>query len=529
MPRFAAIDVGSNASRLRVVSVKAVEPRGPGRVDPERPYPGWKTLVSERVPVRLGHSVFQTGALDPSMMDREVETMRRFAGLMEDHEVDAYRAVVTASVRDASNGSVLLERVRREAGVRLEAIDGIEEARLVALAVGTKMDLDGHTLLMDLGGGSLELSEIESHTPRFTTSLPIGTVRFLEAFMSAEGAVTQREDALVREALDRILAPVRESLSTERFARLVGTGGNLEAIAKLCGERRGQNDRFDVGAAEGALRKLAKLSKPERVERFGLKPDRADVIVPALYVVTAVARLVGAETVDVPRVGLREGLLREQVERHFRVWDERLERRTIVASARAYGRRFHFDERHAERVAGFAMRLFEGLSPLHRMSEAESRPLELSAWLHDVGDFVSPTNHHRHSQYLIEHGEIMGLSPMERRYVALLARFHRSSPPSEKHADVRAMDEEARRVLAWQVGILRVADALDREHRSKVRAIRVRIEGDAIVIGLESEEDVALELWTVDRKRAVLEEVSGKRVVVEPIRRAPGDEAPATL
>src|SRR5690606_423889 len=102
-----------------------------------------------------------------------------------------------------------------------------------------------------------------------------------------------------------------------------------------------------------------------------LKPDRADVIVPALYVVTAVARRVGAEVVDVPRVGLREGLLKEQVERHFQVWDERWERRSVVAAARAHGRRFHFDERHAERVAHFAKRLFEGLSTLHRMDEAD--------------------------------------------------------------------------------------------------------------------------------------------------------------
>jgi exopolyphosphatase / guanosine-5'-triphosphate,3'-diphosphate pyrophosphatase len=514
LPRFAAIDVGSNASRLRIVSVKEVEAKRGEKVDPERPYPGWKTLVSERVPVRLGHSVFQTGALDPAMMDLEVETMRHFAGLMEDHEVDAYRAVVTASTRGASNGQELIQRVHKEAGIRLESIDGIEEARLVALAVSTKIDLEGHSLIMDLGGGSLELSELDNQTPRFSTSLPIGTVRFLEAFMSAEGPVDAREDALVREALDRILSPIRDSFSGEPFARLVGTGGNLEAIAKLCGERRGSNDLFTRKAAVGALQKLAKLTSGARAKRFDLKPDRADVIVPALYVVTAVAKLVGAEVIDVPRVGLREGLLREQVERHFEVWDERRERRTLVASARAYGRRFHFDERHAEKVVQFAMRLFEALSTLHRLGESESKALELAAWLHDIGDFVSPSSHHKHSQYLIEHGEIMGLSQGARRFVALLVRFHRGSPPSVKNGEIRAMDAEERRRFAWLVGMLRVADALDREHRSKVKAIRVRIEGDAIAIDVEAEDDVSLELWTVGRKASVLEEASGKRVVV---------------
>jgi exopolyphosphatase / guanosine-5'-triphosphate,3'-diphosphate pyrophosphatase len=513
LPRFAAIDVGSNASRLRIVSVKEVS-KGPEKVDPEQPYPGWKTLVSERVPVRLGHSVFQTGALDPAMMDLEVETLRHFAGLMEDHEVDRYRAVVTASTRDATNGEELLERAQKEAGIRLESIDGLEEARLVALAVSTKIDLVGHSLLMDLGGGSLEISELENQTPLFSTSLPIGTVRFLEAFMSESDPVDARSEALLREAIDRILSPLRESFSRESFTRLIGTGGNLEAIAKLCGERRGSNDVFSAKAAVVALKKLAKLTPAARAKRYALKPDRADVIVPALYVVTAVARLVGAEVVDVPRVGLREGLLREQVERYFQVWDERRERRTLIASARAYGRRFHFDERHAERVVAFARRLFESLAPVHGLGEQDGKALELAAWLHDIGDFVSPSGHHRHSQYLIEHGEIMGLSPAERRYVAHLARFHRGSAPSAKSGDFRDMDADAQRSFVWLAGMLRVADALDREHRSKVAAIQVRVEDATITICVEAEDDVSLELWTVGRKASLLEEASGRRVVV---------------
>src|SRR5690606_386487 len=132
--------------------------------------------------------------------------------------------VVTASARDASNGRELIDRVQREAGVRLETIEGLEEARLVALAVSAKIDLEGHSLLMDLGGGSLELSELESQTPLFSTSLPVGTVRFLEAFMSADEPVSSRENALIRESLERTLKPVRESFSGAPFARLVGTG-----------------------------------------------------------------------------------------------------------------------------------------------------------------------------------------------------------------------------------------------------------------------------------------------------------------
>lgn len=513
MPRFAAIDVGSNASRLRIVAVKEIGASS-GSVDPEHPTPGWKTLVSERVPARLGHSVFQTGRLAPEMVDLEVETMRRFADLMEDHEVDSYRAVVTASARDAENGHELIERVRREAGIRLEAIDGLEEARLVRLAVGMKLDLGGHVLLMDLGGGSLELSELEENSPRFTTSLPVGTVRFLEAYMNSGGAVSPREDALVREALERTLSPLSESFSGARFDRLVGTGGNLEAIAKLCGEQKGTNAVFTTKAAELALEKLKKLSPKERTKKFDLKPDRADVIVPALYVVTALARLVAAEVVDVPRVGLREGLLREQVERHFRVWDAGREHANVIASARAFGRRFHFDERHGAKVAALSRRLFSALSALHDLGDDDARVLEVAAWLHDVGEFVSPTGHDRHSQYLIEHGEIVGLSPAERREIALLARYHRRTPLDPKGPDLKGMGAQALARFSWLTGMLRVADALDREHRSKVGDLRVKLEDGVIALELVAEDDVALETWSVGRKAELLESMAGRKIEV---------------
>src|SRR5690606_27626738 len=180
--------------------------------------------------------------------------------------------------------------------------------------------------------------------------------------------------------------------------------------------------------------------------------------------------------------------------------DERRERGKVVASSRAYGRRFHFDERHAEKVAELALRLFEALSTLHRLGEPEGRALELAAWLHDIGEFVSPTGHHEHSQYLVEHGEIMGMAASERRHVGLLVRHHRRTPETSKQLDLRGASAEELRRFAWLVGMLRVADALDREHRQKVRSMRVRIEGETISIDLQAEDDLSLELWTVGRK-----------------------------
>ena len=192
MPRFAAIDVGSNASRLVIVDARDAR-----HVTP------YKNL---RVPVRLGHSVFLTGRLDPESIDHAVLAMQEFAQAMKEAEVVSYRAIATASARGASNADVLFERVQEEAGIDLNAIDGIEEARLVALAVRTQMPLAGHVLLADLGGGSLELSEVDGGANGFSTSLPIGTVRLLEAFFTKTGEVDDDREELVHEYLERVLA-----------------------------------------------------------------------------------------------------------------------------------------------------------------------------------------------------------------------------------------------------------------------------------------------------------------------------------
>ena len=262
--RFAAIDVGSNASRLHIV-----EANEPGHLSPYR---------ALRIPVRLGHSVFQTGRLDAETLEASVAAMRRFAATMEEARVERYRAVVTASARSAENADELIHRTRDEAGIRLDVVDGSEEARLVALAVSSKVPLAGHCLLADLGGGSFELSESDDSTRGFMVSLPIGTVRLLEAFLSGGEPVDPRQDRLVREYVDRLLAPHRRKLRRRPWDKVIGTGGNFVALAQLC-PAAGDGPAIDLNAARALLAEMGPLSAAERALEWSLNEDRADVIV----------------------------------------------------------------------------------------------------------------------------------------------------------------------------------------------------------------------------------------------------------
>lgn len=523
MPRFAAIDVGSNASRLLIVQAK----------EPHRQRP----FRSLRIPVRLGHGVFQTGELDPVTLDECVQAMRTFAEAMEDARVDDYRAVVTASARSATNGHELIERVRREAGIRLDTVDGIEEARLVGLAVREAMPLDGHALLMDLGGGSLELSELyfpggasEAAAPGaaephavvparggagFVVSLAIGTVRLLEAFLRGGEPVSPDQDRLVREYVDRLLAPHRRKLRRRPWDHVIGTGGNLVAAAELAPAAEASRPTIDVARAREMLIELSALSAADRAARFGLKPDRADVIVPALYVICAMADLAQVERIEVPGVGVKEGIITELVEKHYRVWDYGREDDRVLVAALHLGRRYHFDERHAVQVTDLATQIFDATAKLHGLGAKSRMMIKVAALLHDVGDFLNPQSHHKHSQYIIENSDLMGVTPETRKMIALVARYHRRAPPTIRHTTFRGLSPDDRERVRKLSAILRIADALDRAHLGKVSELELVLKKDALYLTIESDQDLALEVWTVERKADLWRELFGREVRVK--------------
>jgi exopolyphosphatase/guanosine-5'-triphosphate,3'-diphosphate pyrophosphatase len=500
VPRFASIDIGSNASRLLVVEADAAD-----RI---------VELASIRKPVRMGHSVFLTGKLDTKAIDECVRVLKDFKKRFVELDVTEVRAVVTAAARDAENASVLLEKAA-DAGIELEAIDGAEEARLVKVAVEKRVPLvDKRALLCDLGGGSLELSEVHHDEVRFSTSLEIGTVRLLESFLDAGKAVTKNQEKLLAEYVERVLAPVAASYGKRTYDVVVGTGGSFDAIAELVPMKGHAMPTIDVSAARKLLVRMKKLTAAARRKRFGLRPDRADVIVPALYALVAVADLARTDAIVAPGVGLKEGLASELVEKHFRVWDPKLDEHLAARAAVQLGRRYHFDETHATQVDRIATQLFDRLGDLHGLGQEDRVLLRVAALTHDIGEFVESSAHHKHTQYILEHSDIMGLSPELRSIVGCIARYHRRAEPSQKHESFGALDAEAQRKVRRLSAILRIADALDRGHRSKVQSLEVAVSNREVTLKATGREDLSLEMWTTARKASLFEQTFKRPVRV---------------
>ncbi len=504
MPRFAAIDVGSNALRLRIVEASAPShsPKDQLALLPDREAAeNWRDVATVRAPVRLGAEVFVTGRLAPASIGQACDALRDFRAEMDRTKVDAYRAIATSAVREAKNGATLIERARREAGVEIETIEGIEEARLIQLAVTRRLPVgDERALLVDVGGGSTELTLVDHGKTAFTMSLALGTVRMLEAYLKGVKTIDRKREKLLEEAIDRALGEAIPQLG--KVDSLVGTGGNVETLFELCPAK---GRAIDVQAARALFKKLCGMSNSERRDSYTLRPDRADTIVPATAIFLRIARKLDLPTILAPGVGLSLGILEELVDKFFHVWDAAGEAEGVIETCMRLGRHYHYDEGHAKQVMRFASQLFDDLHTVHAFGERDRLLLRAAAVLHDIGDFIHYGGHHKHSYYLIQHADIMGLTPEERGIVANIARYHRKGPPDTSHPNYRDLSKEARGKVRGLAAILRIADALDREHRQKIESVRAAIDRSAgqVTLFLRGNDDRELEEWTVGAKASL--------------------------
>jgi exopolyphosphatase/guanosine-5'-triphosphate,3'-diphosphate pyrophosphatase len=507
MPRFAAVDVGSNALRLRVIEASAPShgPKAQLALLPDAPSGSgpWRDLVTLRAPVRLGAEVFLSGRLAPASIGQACDVLREFKAEMDKAKVDAYRAIATSAVREAKNGATLVERARREAGIELETIEGIEEARLIQLAVTRRISIeDKRALLVDVGGGSTELTLLDHMKTEFTMSLPLGTVRMLEAYLRGAKTIDRGRERLLEEAIDRALGEALPRLGSVEV--LVGTGGNVETLFDLC-PAKGTQRAIDVSAARTLFKKMCAMSNGERRDTWQLRPDRADTIVPATAIFLSIAGALKRPTILAPGVGLAAGILEELVDKFFHVWDAAGEAEHILEACVRIGRHYHFDEAHARHVCRFATQLFDDLLSVHAFEVRDRLLLRAAAILHDIGDYVHYSGHHKHSYYLIQHADIMGVTPDERAIIANIARYHRKGPPDPTHPNYRELSKEARGKVRGLAAILRIADALDREHKQKIESVRAAVDrgtGRATLF-LSGAKDRELEEWTVGAKASL--------------------------
>ncbi len=502
MPTIAAIDVGSNAMRLVV-----------GIVDRDRTL---TILESIRDPVRLGGDVFRNGFIAEETLDKTADAFQRFKSVLESHAVTWTRAVATSAAREAANREIFLDRVAQASGIEVTLINAEEEARLIYRGVESRLNLKNRlAMLIDIGGGSVEVTLAESGNVISTETFRMGAVRLLQVLEEQKHGET-RFNQLVREYVEASHKRIKKEIGTRTIDLCVGTGGNIEALGDMRREVLGKekNTLITLDELGTLVKKLQSMTFEERIQKLLLRPDRADVIVPASMVLHKVAHQAGVAEVQIPHVGLKDGIIVDMIEE---LYGERKHayRDQVIASAMQIGRKYLFDEQHATTVAGFAARLFDETRALHSLTLEYKLVLEVSALLHDIGHFISVSDHHKHSWYILNANPVIGLTQSQMALVANVARYHRKSSPKPEHEPYRVLSSKDRVIVSKLSALLRLADALDNEHSSRVTDISVEFKKPRLTMRLKGDGDLLLEKWALAKKATMFEGVFSTKLVVE--------------
>jgi exopolyphosphatase/guanosine-5'-triphosphate,3'-diphosphate pyrophosphatase len=495
--RLAAIDAGSNAFRLIIARGRSAEE--------------WEIIETARAPVRLGHSVFAAGKFDRNTIRNAVAAFRQFRRRMDRHGVTAYRAVATSAAREARNRHLLVERILHEANIVLEVISGEEEARLVRAAVlRTLRGMDLPRFILDLGGGSLEISELRDGMVQQSLGLPLGTVRLIEAF-GIQGAVHENVLNDLQQHIQMILRSALPNRPRTPTSLAVACGGNADTLSGLAsGPRFFGVGTLNIRLLQERLWQILQLDVEGRMRAFGVRRDRAEVMGVAAIVLTTVARWLRLRTVIAPRVGVREGLLQELAAGQMALAEpspeQRKQTQIVVAGAEAFACKVRCDLKHGEQVRRLALLLFDQLWPYHRMTFELRTVLETAATLHDCGHFVHRKAHHRHGEYLVRFTKIAGLRGWKKSMTACLVRYHNGkSDPTAAHESFASLNRARRKKARVLAGILRLAERLENDHRQAIAGLTVSGGPRNVRVHLDLRDGTRLSLSGIERKARLLE------------------------
>ncbi|MFN8023840.1 MAG: Ppx/GppA phosphatase family protein [Acidimicrobiales bacterium] len=511
----AALDVGTNSFHLVVARV-----RGSGLET------GYEIVTREKQTIRLGHGGGDMKLLAPDAIDRGVEALRLMRRIADAHGAPV-RAVATSAVREATNADVFLDRARREAGIEIEVISGLEEARLIHLGVLQAVPVfDQRLLLCDIGGGSTEVLVGERGVTLAARSFKLGAVRLTDRFFP-EGRCTPRAVAECRSYVRSILAGFERDVAQHGFEVAIASSGTAETVAAMVAAARTGTvpqtlNRFEFSAAEldEVVEALTAHRTPERRATLpGLEPQRADIVVAGAIVLQCVAAAFGVRSFTFSEAALREGVLLDTLSRGADHGELHHLRDVSRQSVQALAERCDDDAAHSRHVAGLALQLYDATRVLHGLPDHCRDYLEAAATLANVGLVIAHSKHHLHSYYVIRNSELTGLTDHEIEIIALVARYHRKSAPKASHPEFTALEPDAQQVVRVLAGILRLAIGLDRSHDGRVSAVRAERRGKRLVVEAvhPAALDVALEVYTAQERSTLLGQVLGLRVEVVPV------------
>ncbi len=467
--------------------------------------------------VRLGRRAFETGTLSKEAMDLAVRTLSNFQKLIKLRNVNRVRAVATSAVRETKNSAEFVARIRRETGLKVDIIPGAEEARLIFVAARHAMGLEGGPhLLVDIGGGSVELVMVRDGEAMWMRSLKLGVSRITEQFL-ADDPPTARQVRDLEAHLADEMGDLLKSARRDGVQRAVGTSGTVNTLVAMARAARGE-ELGRLGGATASAEEIAQVRKrilecdlSDRLELPGIDAKRADLMPASAILTDYILHHSGAPELVACTWALREGLLLELagIASHREAIDAR--KHSIAALAK----KFEGSNEHGQTVAKLAGQIFDATAEELELPPHVREILEYAALLHDIGHTIDHDRHNRHSYYLIKNADLFGFTPDEIESIAQVARGHRKQGAKVDSPELYSLPEDKRRMVRALAAILRVADGLDRTHFGVVKNLHISHAPGKLCIDVDSGAERAdLELWTCEKRVDLLAKLLGRRIAL---------------
>jgi exopolyphosphatase/guanosine-5'-triphosphate,3'-diphosphate pyrophosphatase len=515
--RLAVLDIGSNTVHLVVVD--------------GRPDGTFAVVERERDTLRLADSAFPGRFLPDEAVERLIASVKGKRQVADRLHAEALIGFATSAIREARNGADALGRVREETGVSISVLSGTEEARLTYYATRRWTAFSAKRLLVvDIGGGSLEVAGGEGDRPELVESLPLGVARLTRRFVRSD---PPRDDELasLRVHALALLGPLAERVRERPWEVVCATSKtfrNLGVFARALPEAPTPPHEFGFAGIDGqtapvltreALNVVAgyigSSTTRDRARLARLDDFRAATLVAGSQVAALLMQAFGLRELVLAPWALREGVILDYLAKHDSAAEpvEDPRRRAVLEFARRNG----WDEPHSRQVTKLALSLFDQTADLHRLGPSERELLEVAGLLHDVGYAVAQSAHHKHSLYLIRNADLDGFGAEELAVIANVARYHRKALPSERHPDYQALTEGERLLVRRLAALLRIADGLDADHFQVVQEVEVHLEDGVARLDLRARDLPDRDVWAAEQGGDLFEREFGRRLELVPV------------
>jgi exopolyphosphatase/guanosine-5'-triphosphate,3'-diphosphate pyrophosphatase len=511
---IAFIDIGTNSVRLLVV-----------RLNPNHSY---SILSQQKQQVRLGEGEFEEEKILPEAIERLVIVCKKLTELARTFNPDEFVAVATSAMREATNQHEILHQLRQEAQLDVRVISGQEEARLIYLGVSTGIHLEGRqAFFIDIGGGSTEIAFGDEQNYHYLESFKLGAIRLSNFYLSdnPDQPVSPDRYKKVRQHIKDAIIHSVQKLRKQKLDLAIGSSGtimNLAEIAQKIFPRNGNNGENILlyKDLQKVIDLLCSLPLEQRRKIPGMNPERADIIIPGAAILDMFMKELSLDSIIITSRGLQDGLLVDYLSRMdaFPLLGELSPRQRSVLQL---GRSCRINEVHARTVTSLVLELFDSAKvlKLHNFGDWERELLEYATFLHDIGSFISYTNHHAHSYYMIKNSELLGFDQNEINFMANIARFHRKKTPKKKDPEILELDVRERETLRILTTFIRLGESLDRSHTALIQHVRFSsADKEAVSLEVVARGDCQLEIWGVEAEKKAFEKIFGKKLVLERIQ-----------